>query len=91
VAQGTKQPDIVVIIGASGRVGRATAQAFARRGAHIGLLARGQVGLESAKRDVERLGGLAIILQGDTADPLTMEQAAGLVALGASLVASRCG
>jgi NAD(P)-dependent dehydrogenase (short-subunit alcohol dehydrogenase family) len=91
VAQGTKQPDIVVIIGASGRVGRATAQAFARRGAHIGLLARGQVGLESAKRDVERL---AIILQGDTADPLTMEQAAGLgglAAVGTSLVASRCG
>ena len=34
-------PEVVVITGASAGVGRATACAFARRGACIGLLARG--------------------------------------------------
>jgi NADP-dependent 3-hydroxy acid dehydrogenase YdfG len=43
----TKRPEVVVVTGASAGVGRATAQAFARQGAHIGLLARGRAGLES--------------------------------------------
>ena len=41
----TSQPDVVVITGASAGVGRATARAFARRGARIALLARGLEGL----------------------------------------------
>jgi NAD(P)-dependent dehydrogenase (short-subunit alcohol dehydrogenase family) len=68
--------DVVVITGASGGVGRATAQAFGRRGASVCLVARGQAGLEGAKRDVERLGGRAIIVAGDSADPETHERAA---------------
>jgi len=36
--------DVVVVTGASAGVGRATVQAFARRGAQIGLLARGADG-----------------------------------------------
>src|SRR4051812_23181405 len=44
----TQDPEVVVITGASAGVGRATAQAFARRGARIGLLARGREGLEGA-------------------------------------------
>jgi NADP-dependent 3-hydroxy acid dehydrogenase YdfG len=39
------KPEVVVITGASAGVGRATAQAFARRGARIGLIARGADGL----------------------------------------------
>jgi NAD(P)-dependent dehydrogenase (short-subunit alcohol dehydrogenase family) len=70
------QPEVVVITGASAGVGRATAQAYARRGAHIGLLARGTAGLEAAKRDVESLGGKAIILQADVADAEAVELAA---------------
>lgn len=35
------RPRVVVITGASAAVGRATAQAFAREGARIGLIARG--------------------------------------------------
>ena len=50
-----KQPEVVVITGASAGLGRAVARAFARRGAHIGLLARGRAGLEGASRDVEIL------------------------------------
>ena len=35
-------PEVVVITGAAAGVGRATAQAFARRGAHVGLIDQGE-------------------------------------------------
>ena len=38
----TKRPEVVMVTGASAGVGRATVRAFARQGAHIGLLARGR-------------------------------------------------
>lgn len=63
------QHEVVVITGASAGVGRAIAREFAKRGAHIGLLARGRAGLEGARRDVERLGGKAIAISTDVADP----------------------
>lgn len=74
--QRTERQEVVVITGASGGVGRATAQAFGRRGACICLVARGEAGLEGARADVERLGGRAIIVAGDSADPQTHERAA---------------
>jgi NAD(P)-dependent dehydrogenase (short-subunit alcohol dehydrogenase family) len=74
-----KRKEVVVITGASAGVGRATAQAFARQGARIGLLARGRAGLEGAKRDVEQLGGKAIVLATDVADADAVEAAAGAV------------
>lgn len=49
--------EVVVVTGASAGVGRATVRAFARRGASIGLLARGREGLEAARQEVESLGG----------------------------------
>jgi NAD(P)-dependent dehydrogenase (short-subunit alcohol dehydrogenase family) len=68
---GTARPEVVVIAGAAAGVGRAAAKEFARHGAHIGLIARGgpgMDGLEGAKRDVEALGGKALILPCDVAD-----------------------
>jgi short-subunit dehydrogenase len=70
---------IVVVTGASAGVGRATACAFARRGAQLGLLARGRAGLEAARRDVERLGGRAIALPTAVADADRVEEAAEAV------------
>ena len=52
---------VVVITGASAGVGRATVRAFARAGRSIGLLARGRDGLEAARREVEALGGQALV------------------------------
>ncbi len=72
----SNRPEVVVITGASAGVGRATVQAFARRGAKIGLLARGQAGLEGARRDAEALGGQALMLPTDVSDPRQVEQAA---------------
>jgi NAD(P)-dependent dehydrogenase (short-subunit alcohol dehydrogenase family) len=70
---------VVVITGASAGVGRATALAFARRGASVGLVARGRAGLEGARRDVEAAGGRAIVLPTDVADAAQVEAAAARV------------
>ena len=58
----------VVITGASAGIGRATAQLYGRRGARVGLVARGQTGLDGAVRDVERAGGTALAVPTDVAD-----------------------
>src|SRR5262245_10082768 len=68
--------EIVVITGASAGVGRATVRAFARRGADIGLIARGPDGLEAARREVEAAGGRAIAIPIDVADAEHVEVAA---------------
>jgi len=73
---GESRAEVVVVTGASAGVGRAVAEAFARRGAHLGLLARGQAGLEGARESVERLGGKAIAIPTDTADYDAVEAAA---------------
>jgi len=69
----------VVITGASAGVGRALARAYAGRGARLGLLARGRDGLEGAQRDVESLGGRALIVPTDVADAAQVEAAATAV------------
>jgi NAD(P)-dependent dehydrogenase (short-subunit alcohol dehydrogenase family) len=58
----------VVVTGASGGVGRATARAFAAQGARVALLARGETGLDGAAEDVRRAGGTALPIPVDTAD-----------------------
>jgi NAD(P)-dependent dehydrogenase (short-subunit alcohol dehydrogenase family) len=68
--------EVVVVTGASGGVGRAVAHAFAKRGARIGLVARGKPGLEDARREVESLGGAALVLPADVADHAQVEAAA---------------
>ena len=72
----TNHRPVVMITGASAGVGRATALAFARQGARIGLLARGRAGLEAAQRDVEAAGGQSIICQADVADAQAVDDAA---------------
>lgn len=66
----------VVITGASAGVGRATAHAFAKRGAKVGLIARGTGGLDAACKEVESLGGHAFAIPADVADAKQVENAA---------------
>jgi NAD(P)-dependent dehydrogenase (short-subunit alcohol dehydrogenase family) len=75
----TERAEVVVITGASAGVGRATARAFARRGARIGLLARGRDGLEGTLKDVEAAGGRALVLPTDVANADEVEAAAAAV------------
>ena len=71
--------EVVVITGASAGVGRATTRKFARHGARIALLARGTDGLEVAQREVEELGGTAIVVPVDVANAEQVEAAAARV------------
>jgi short-subunit dehydrogenase len=67
---------VVVVTGASAGVGRAVAVAFARRGAWVALVARGEEGLEGAVSEIERAGGSAKAFPADVADPQAAESVA---------------
>ncbi len=71
--------EVVVITGASGGVGRASARRFGAEGAKVALLARGQAGLEAAAREVEEAGGEALVLPLDVANHDEVEEAASAV------------
>ncbi|HYD63555.1 MAG TPA: SDR family oxidoreductase [Noviherbaspirillum sp.] len=66
----------VVITGASAGIGRAIAVAFGRRGWRVVLIARGEDGLEGARKDVEAAGGTALVIPADVADHAQVEEAA---------------
>jgi len=71
---------VIVITGASAGVGRAAALHFAKtEHALIGLIARGEEGLESAAQEIERFGGRALVLPCDVADAAAVDAAADQV------------
>lgn len=72
----TFRDKVVVITGATGGVGRATAWEFAKQGARVALLAREQTQLDGTKREVEELGGTALPITVDVADAGQLENAA---------------
>src|SRR4051812_5341425 len=67
---------VVVVTGASAGVGRTVVAEFARRGARVGLIARGRERLEAAKSQVEAAGGTALVLPADVAHAPEVELAA---------------
>jgi NADP-dependent 3-hydroxy acid dehydrogenase YdfG len=71
--------EVVVITGATAGVGRATAHAFAKRGAKIGLLARGTERLDATRKEVENLGGKALCVPTDVARYEQVESAAAAI------------
>jgi NAD(P)-dependent dehydrogenase (short-subunit alcohol dehydrogenase family) len=69
----------VVVTGSSAGVGRATALEFARRGADVALLARGEERLQSAAREARAMGVDALPITVDVADAPAVEAAASRV------------
>src|SRR5579872_4134755 len=67
---------VVTIAGASGGIGRAAVREFAHKGCRLALIARGEEGLEAARREAESLGATAIAIPIDVADPQAVEDAA---------------
>jgi NADP-dependent 3-hydroxy acid dehydrogenase YdfG len=74
-----KEHPVVVITGASAGLGRAVAQAYAKRGAKIGLLARNPEALTGARKECEDLGGTAIFIPTDVSDADAVENAASQI------------
>jgi len=70
---------VAVVTGASAGVGRATAEAFARRGFDVALLARGPAGLAAAAREVEAAGGRSLVVPTDVSDFEEVDAAASRV------------
>src|SRR3954447_19759516 len=70
------EKEVVVVTGAGAGIGRAIARRFGEDGCRVALLARGQDGLEGARRDVEAAGGTALAIPTDVADPEAVEAAA---------------
>jgi NAD(P)-dependent dehydrogenase (short-subunit alcohol dehydrogenase family) len=67
---------VVVITGASSGIGRETALQFAKRGARLTALARGDVALDTLAAEVKRMGAEIHNVVGDVADWPTVERAA---------------
>lgn len=71
-----KQKQVVMVTGASAGLGRAIAHAFAKKGAHLGLIARNREALEACREEVIQMGGDAIVLQLDVSDAAAVDHAA---------------
>ena len=67
---------VVVVTGASAGLGRAIVREFAKHGATIALIARGQDGLNAAVQEVATLGGKARAYSVDVSDAERIEQTA---------------
>lgn len=67
---------VVVITGASAGIGRAIAHEFAKKGACLGLIARGKEKLESTRQEVTSLGCRAITYSADVSHEKDLEEAA---------------
>ncbi len=70
----------MVITGGSSGIGRCTAELFARRGWRVGLIARGEPGLQAAAAGIRDAGGHVATARADVADADALQEAADRLA-----------
>jgi NAD(P)-dependent dehydrogenase (short-subunit alcohol dehydrogenase family) len=70
---------VVAVTGASAGIGRAVVREMASRGAHVGLIARGEERLEAAAAEVRRAGPRACVAAADVTDAAQVERAAARI------------
>ena len=73
------KPGTIVITGASSGIGLCTAALFGRQGWRVGLIARGEAGLEAARNGLLAQGVRAAACVADVADSAALEQAAAAI------------
>jgi len=66
---------VALVTGAGSGIGKATAEAFARHGASVGVLSRTEEEVDAVVRDIRGQGGDAIALVADIADEAAMRAA----------------
>jgi NAD(P)-dependent dehydrogenase (short-subunit alcohol dehydrogenase family) len=70
---------VAVVTGGTMGIGRATAQAFARAGWSVAVLARGEERLHSTRTELEDMGVRALAIPTDVADAAAVEAAAARI------------
>lgn len=69
---------VVVVTGASAGLGRSIVRSFAREGANVTLIARGEEGLLGAKKEAEQWGVKALVIPMDVSNAAGFNKAADL-------------
>src|SRR5206468_12078738 len=75
-AGGIMGKGVAVVTGGTAGLGRAIVRELAERGWDVGILARGEDGLEGAAADVRAAGARALAVPTDVADRVAVESAA---------------